>query len=116
MIIRKALTCGSCARKTITRTRVGYDGIHRYTFPCPGCGVEIAFAVKIDSRSVSAYHVEIQNAEWADSESGAIKAIMFESDMPIPDGLPENMSPWLTVAFKFRDRDAFKHDEARRRF
>lgn len=115
MIVRKPLVCNSCEKKTVTRTRVGRDGVHPYRFPCPGCGIEIAFALKVDSQSVSAYHVDIKNARWCNSEQGAIKELIFEQEMPVPADLPEGVSPWITQAFNFRDLKAYGRDEALRR-
>ena len=52
MIHRKALRCESCDSITLTRTAIGHRQRQTHRFPCPGCRIEIVYAVLIDQHNI----------------------------------------------------------------
>ena len=84
MINRNALKCLSCDSTIVTRTQIGHSDVQSHSFPCPKCGVEISFTLDLDQKKGGLKYREPKNAKWADSEDGAIAALMFSDEIPVP--------------------------------
>jgi hypothetical protein len=115
MTCRKTLICDSCGGKTITRTSVGYAERQHYAFPCPGCGIEISYVFETDAKTVSVNYTNLLNATWTDSEEGAIKVLSFNAEFPIPNDLPDRISPFVATALNISNFEKYSHEERLRR-
>ena len=118
MIVRKALRCDGCDGITLTRTAIGHRPKQTHRFPCPGCGIEIVYAVLLDQEVTDGHFEEPRNGHWldgveADAADGEHLAVLtFDSEI-----LTERegfFSPFMTVLRRFCDYPAFEQDEIRR--
>src|SRR5688572_23589768 len=47
MTDRHYFRCSTCQSAIITRTAIGHGSYQAFVFPCPGCGIELAFAMRL---------------------------------------------------------------------
>jgi predicted RNA-binding Zn-ribbon protein involved in translation (DUF1610 family) len=47
MTDRHYFQCSTCKSGLITRTAIGHGRFQAFVFPCPNCGVELAFAMRL---------------------------------------------------------------------
>ncbi len=115
MIVRKALRCEGCSGITLTRMAIGHRPKQTHKFPCPGCGIEIIYAVVLDQEVIDGYFDEPRNGHWlgrveteaADGEHLAV--LTFDSEILAErEGV---FSPFTTVMRRFYDYPAFEQDE-----
>ena len=118
MIARKALRCESCDGITLTRTAIGHRQRQTHRFPCPGCRIEIVYAVLVDQDNTDFRFEEPRNARWlagveaAAAEDKHLAALTFDSEL-----LTEregSFSPFMTAMWLFHDYHAFERDEVLR--
>jgi predicted RNA-binding Zn-ribbon protein involved in translation (DUF1610 family) len=116
MINRNPLQCLSCDAKIVTRTQIGHKDVQSHSFSCPRCGVEISFTLDLDQKNAGLKYREPNNAKWVDSEGGAIAALMFSDEIPVPSS-GEGFSPFIATAHNFKDREEYGRKEGlRQRF
>ena len=115
MIVRNALRCESCDGITLTRTAIGHRPRQTHRFPCPGCGIEIVYAVLVDLDNTGIRYEEPRNGLWltgevADAaEDEHLAVLTFDSEL-----LTEregSFSPFITAWRHFSDYQAFERDE-----
>ena len=101
-IIRRVLKCSSCDQKTITRTAVGFASIQPHTFPCPVCGVEIGFSLKVNMQRMppSFSFSRPTNGRWVTSEKDAVHTLNFDSERASPKDMSQTFSPFMAEYFK----------------
>ena len=116
-IMRNQLQCLSCGAKTITRTAPGLAAVQEYKFPCPGCDVEIRFALLRRKGTKLGYsYRKPVNAKWVSSEAGAIKTLTFDSFRLAPKEMTNVFSPFMAEALKISPNayKAYAREEAMR--
>ena len=64
MIVRNALRCESCDGITLTRTAIGHRPRQTHRFPCPGCGIEIVYAVLVDLDNTGMLDADESPQKW----------------------------------------------------
>ena len=118
MIVRNALRCESCDGITLTRTAIGHRPRQTHRFPCPGCGIEIVYAVLLDQETTDVRYEEPRNGQWltgvdadaADDEHLAV--LTFDSELlAVREGF---FSPFMAARNRFVDYQAFERDEVLR--
>ena len=118
MIVRNALRCESCDGITITRTAIGHRTRQTYRFPCPGCEIEIVYAVLLKQDIAEVRHEKPRNGYWltgaeadaADDEHLAV--LTFDSELLVKrEGF---FSPFMAAMERFCDYQAFERDEVLR--
>lgn len=115
MIVKNALRCESCDGVTLTRTAMGHRPRQTHRFPCPGCGIEIVYAVLLDLDNTGFRYEEPRNGHWltgvaADAAEGEYLAVLgFDSELLTErEGV---FSPFMTTWRRFSDYQAFERDE-----
>lgn len=118
MIVKNALRCESCNGVTLTRTAIGHRPKQTHRFPCPGCGIEIVYAVLLDLDNTDVRYEEPRNGHWltgvaADAAEGEYLAVLaFDSELLTErEGV---FSPFMTTWRRFSDYQAFERDEVLR--
>lgn len=118
MIVRNALRCDGCGGITLTRTAIGHRSKQTHRFPCPGCGIEIVYAVLLSQDISDGHFEEPRNGHWldeaeADAADGEhLEVLTFDSEL-----LAERegtFSPFMTSWQRFYDYPAFEKDEVLR--
>ena len=118
MIVRNALRCESCDGITLTRTAIGHRPRQTHRFPCPGCGIEIVYAVLLDQETTDVRYEEPRNGQWltgvdadaADDEHLAV--LTFDSELlAVREGF---FSPFMAARNRSVDYQAFERDEVLR--
>ena len=118
MIVRNALRCESCDGITLTRTAIGHRPRQTHRFPCPGCGIEIVYAVLVDLDNTDFRYEEPRNGRWLTGEAADaaddeyLAVLAFDSEL-----LTERegfFSPFITTWDRFSDYQAFERDEVLR--
>ena len=114
MIVRNQLACVACGAIIVTRTAVGYRDSQTYTFNCPKCGIEIGYVFRTDQKNISYSFDEPSNAKWVESEEGAVATLSFDAHTPVPNELPEGITPFIATAFYIENRKAYSDEEGKR--
>lgn len=118
MIIRNPLQCRSCGAKVITRTAPGLFPPQEHIFPCPGCGVEIRFTLRLNKRKKLGFSFGTPvNGRWVKSETGAIKTLNFDPDRVSPKDSTNVFSPFMAEVHKLSPAAhlAYAREEGMRR-
>jgi hypothetical protein len=78
--------------------------------------VEISFTLDLDQKNARLKYREPKNAKWVDSEDGAIAALMFSDEIPVPSS-GEGFSPFMSTVHNFKDFEEYRRKErSRQRF
>ena len=115
MIVRNALRCESCDGITLTRTAIGHRPRQTHRFPCPGCGIEIVYAVLVDLDNTGIRYEEPRNGLWLTGEvADAAKdehLAVLAFDCELLTEREGSFSPFITAWHRFSDYQAFERDE-----
>ena len=110
MINRRTLKCRGCDSKIITRTQVGHRDSQTHSFACPHCGVKLSFTMDLNQKKVTLSYRQPLNGDWVDDEEGALTAMMFSDDIPVPVSR-EHFSPFSATVWNFKDREEYTRAE-----
>ncbi len=116
MISRNTLVCDSCGAYTTVRTGIGHADHQEHRFPCPGCGVEVTYALRLNQKNVTYEYLPPTNAHWAASPDGVASVLTFYPGVPVPDPGEPLISPFIATFHNYRDYPRFAGDEATRQF
>lgn len=118
MINKVPLRCDSCDGITLTRTAIGHRPRQTHRFPCPGCGIEIVYALVLDQQIGDSHYEEPRNAHWLDDVQAEatvddhLAVLTFDSELLTPrQGL---FSPFMAAKDNFRDYREFERHEVLR--
>src|SRR5438445_8435625 len=123
MTNRRHLQCAICGTKTIARTAIGHGSYQEYAFPCPGCSVEIRFALELDQTKPSFEYTKLVNAEWVDDSAGveleaqdqSIQHVRtFDSETLVPIVLGRNVTAFIATCWLPKDAQQFRRHQAAR--
>lgn len=119
MIVQNPLRCDSCDGITLTRTAIGHRSRQTHRFPCPGCGIEIVYAVLLDQDVPDFRFDRPRNGHWltdVDDTSNIeyLAALTFDSEL-LADRKGV-FSPFLTAKSRFYDYGKFERDEELRHY
>jgi hypothetical protein len=107
MTNRNALECSECGTKTITRTAIGHGDYQEFAFPCPGCGIEIRFGMKLFPLEARWEYLKPTNSKWIDSEDGITNQIKLDGESLIPIGDQTIIMPFLRTALLAKEPETF---------
>src|SRR6266852_3649450 len=121
MIIRRNLKCLTCGRITTTRTAIGHADYQEIAFPCPGCGVEMRYGMKLLLRQRmervlkkacgpplrqrmqslatkdNIKYVNLKNAKGCKENGEATEVLSFDGESLIPI-TGDHFSPFMATA------------------
>jgi hypothetical protein len=76
--------------------------------------VQLSFALDLDQKKGAFKHREPKNAEWVDSEDGALSTLTFSDEILVPVDMGGMFSPHVTTFGNYRDYEAYSKDEGLR--
>jgi hypothetical protein len=92
---------------------IGHKDMQKNSFPCPTCGVVIAYILDLDQKTPSFKFRDPENAKWADDEDGAVKTLTFSDAVVVPTSMPDFISPFIATFGRY-DLDKHREDESLR--
>lgn len=139
MIVRFPLECATCGHKTLTRSATGHGDYQEFAFPCPSCGLEIRFGMKLplnrrmarvlaqkDKRPEGWFkeqmeriqkmqhlkYVNIKNAKPCDEDPSITEVRTFDGETlnPIEEG--KHFSPFQATVWMPKHRETFMLHQA----
>jgi hypothetical protein len=124
MTNRRHLKCVSCGTKVITRTAIGHGSYQEYAFPCPGCSVELRYALELDQSAPSFEYTKLVNADWIDGDSAAANLQVqddsiehvrtFDSETLVPLVLDRNVTAFMATCWLPKDIHQFRRHQSAR--
>ena len=97
-INRNYLQCSVCKEKIITRTAIAHTSYQEFAFPCPNCGVEIRFGMKIGQRRPSIKYTTPSNAKWINVDNSIRNVEVFDAEALNPIQKHRYFSPFSATA------------------
>ena len=67
--------------------------------------------LEVDQANVRFHFSDPTNARWTESEDGAIKTLSFNAEFPVPNDLPDHISPFIATVHNITNLKAYQHEE-----
>jgi hypothetical protein len=105
VINRRYIECSTCGARAMTRTAIGHSDWQEFAFPCPKCGVEIRFGMKLDQQKPDFTYDFLNGANWLDDGTNhEVQHIQYlDGENLIPKDMRGGFSPFLATSMLLKD-------------